>query len=381
MGRTIADVAGAVRRVAPEHLAEEWDNVGLLLGDPGWEASGPVLLAIDLTPAVAREALAMGASAVAAYHPPIFTAIKRLTASDPRSSGLVGLMRAGIAVYSPHTALDAAPGGVADWLADVAAGDAAIVERAALEPVRAHEGGGSHKIVVFVPAEDADGLRAAMSDAGAGVIGAYTRCSFGLEGVGTFLGDDSTNPAVGERGRLETVRELRVEMVCPEAALPAALDAMRRAHPYEEPAFDVYRREASADARVGAGRAATLGSAVTADEVAANLRAALGAPVRLATPTAIGVDAAREIRVIGSCPGAGASLADAAIAVGAGLFVTGEMRHHEVLAALEKGCAVALAGHTNTERGYLPVLAEKLRGDLGDVRVSEADRWPFDEIG
>jgi dinuclear metal center YbgI/SA1388 family protein len=365
--------------IAPARLAEAWDNVGLIVGDPAHDLLGPVLLTIDLNEEVAHEALGRGAGAVVAYHPPIFEPLRRLTAA-PGDPGrvILPLVAHGVAVHSPHTALDAAPGGVNDWLLEAVAGGAdALASRRALSPHDDLDPTQTHKIVVFIPRSSVAPVRDAMASAGAGVIGDYERCSYMLEGRGTFFGSDATNPAVGERGRLEEVEEVRLEMVCGRGSLARAIEALRGAHPYEEPAFDVHRLEPRPDPTTGPGRVGTLRAPAEARTLAARLRDTLGVPgVRVAS---CGDGTSDRVAV---CPGAGGSLADAAVAAGAGIFVTGEMRHHDVLAALDLGLSVVLAGHTNTERGYLPVLAERLSAlePALEPIVSEHDRWPFEVV-
>ena len=160
---------------------------------------------------------------------------------------------------------------------------------------------------------------------------------------------------------------------CATRALPSTLAALAEAHPYEEPAFDVIPLGAKPDALLGSGRAITLGEQSTAQQIAARLRTALGVDVvKIA-------DTDGTIERVGVCPGSGASLVDAAIADGCTCFVTGEMTHHETLAALDRGCSVILAGHTNTERPYMPILAQRLReaGLALEYAVSDRDRAPF----
>lgn len=371
---TIADLVRCLERLAPPALAEPWDNTGLLLGDasrPLPQGAG-VLLCIDLTEAVAAEAVSAGAAAVIAYHPPIFDGLKRLTSATPRERALLRLAEAGIAVYSPHTALDAVPGGVTEWLLGLACPGAAS------EPIQPAALPGSQcKVVVFIPADPGvvDRVRAAMSAAGAGVIGAYSCCSFSAAGAGTFLGGESTRPVVGQAGRIERVEELRLEMVCPEDCVPAVSAALRAAHPYEEPAFDVLKLLAAPRPGTGSGRIATLASPQPPSSLAERFKHALG-------PGPCVQLAARNddpITRVAAVPGSGGSLLRAACAAGAQLFITGEMKHHEVLGALDKHCAVLLAGHTETERGYLPLLASRLGKELAGARptISKADEPPL----
>jgi dinuclear metal center YbgI/SA1388 family protein len=366
---TVGDLERAMGEISPLRLAEAWDNVGLLLGDSAWGLRGGVLLTIDLTEAVAEEAVRLGVGAVLAYHPPIFSAVKRLACGPQcggRSRALVKLMGEKVAVYSPHTALDAATGGVTEWLLGVAVPG---VER--VRAISAHTPkGAEYKVVVFVPTDPPgliDELRGAMAGAGAGEIGAYSSCSFAVPGVGTFVGGEGSNPVVGERGRLEHVTELRLEMVCAGRCLAAVLGALRAVHPYEEPAFDVVKLEGRADERVGAGRIGEVSGGVTAVEVARRLKSALAvrgaspASVLVASPPRGGMEK-EKVSVVAAVPGSGGSLLDEAVGMGCRLFITGEMKHHEVLGAVDRGCSVVLAGHTETERGFLPVLRERLEG-------------------
>lgn len=371
----VSRLVEVMEEIAPTAGAEAWDNVGLLVGDPQREVEGPVVLTIDLTEPVAEEALGMNAGAIVAYHPLLFHPIKRITACDGRGRSILALLEAGVTVYSPHTALDAVEGGVTDWLIDQivtdGGGSGMGSDRRALTPLAATDSMRTHKVVAFVPVKSVASVREAMAAVGAGMIGAYRECSFTIPGHGTFFAGEGANPRVGEKGRLETVDEIRLEMVCGAACLADVVGALRDAHPYEEPAFDVYRLEPAPGRATGAGRAVTLDAPATPDLVAERVKRNLGLPmVKLALASE------KPVMRVGAVPGAGASLLDAAIDAGCELFVTGEMRHHEVLAAVDRGCSIILAGHTNTERGYLPLLRERMVAiEPGfDVRMSAVDR-------
>lgn len=377
---TVADLVSAMDALAPPSLAEDWDNVGLLLGAPAEALRGPVVLTIDLTEAVLDEALALKASAVVAYHPPIFKALKRITSDSPTQRIVLRAARAGLAIYSPHTALDAAPGGMADWLADAVIDPATQegADRRALRPHGHQPETQQVKVVTFVPAKHVEQVRGALASAGAGIIGKYVSCSFSTPGTGTFLGEAGTRPAVGAPGRMESAPEVRVEMVCSRKALALAITTLRSLHPYEEPAIDVYPLEPHPRRDTGAGRRLTLDHAVTLVALADRVKARLGvAQVMLAAPPGAKRDA--PLQRVAVCPGDGGALVDEAVADGCEAYVTGEMSHHEVWACLNRGLAVILAGHTNTERGYLPTLAKSLGAKLPGVmmHVAKADVDPL----
>jgi len=364
--------------LAPLRFAESWDNVGLVLGVAPTGATPPTveraLCTIDLTDAVLDEAIARRAGLVVAYHPPIFSPLKKL---DGTAGGGGPLLRAAaerIAVYSPHTALDAAPGGVNDWLAaGVGQGATAPLVDAALL-----DAGAEMKLVTFVPPEHTDRLRAALAAAGAGVIGEYSECSTHAPVTGTFLGSALTNPTVGSAGKLETVAELRLEMVCPKRALGAVARVMRDIHPYEEPAWDVYPLAPRPAPGFGMGRSVELTTPITLATLTERLKAHLGRPsLRVAASPAHRAGA--PLRRIAVCAGSGKSVFDRA--PGFDAYVTGELSHHAVLAHLAAGASVLLAEHSTTERGYLPEYAARITtrsaGAL-EALVSESDREPLE---
>lgn len=373
MGATVRMLMEAMERIAPLSLAASWDNVGLLAGSADAPLAGPVLITIDLTAPVLEEAIAAKASAILAYHPPIWDPLKRVTDLEPGQALILHAIESRIAIFSPHSALDAAPGGMNDWLAEGVTGGVATGDRRALEAHPDQPRSQQLKLVTFVPGVGVDRLREALASAGAGIIGAYRVCSFTSEGWGTFLGDETSNPSVGKAGHLERVAEHRLEMVCSRASLPIVVETLRHFHPYEEAPLDVYELQPLPCRSIGAGRRVVLDRPATLETIAERVKAHLGVKaVKLAR--APGMDG--PITHIGVCPGAGASLVERAIADECQLYLTGEMRYHEVTAALHRGLSIMLAGHTNTERGFLGRLRDRLVHDLVgvDFRVAETDR-------
>ena len=377
MALPLASVIGLLEDIAPLEHAESWDNVGLLL-EPASDRRDPsappgvsrVLCTIDLTDAVLAEALDAGVDLIVSYHPPWFRPLKRLSARRPGERVLLAAARAGIALYSPHTALDAAKDGVNDWLADA-------LGPSQRSPLVAGTRAAKLMIVVFVPKEHLDALRSAMAEAGAGEIGAYRECSFSLAGEGTFLGDESTNPSVGERGRLERVPEARLEMVCERRNLSKVRRAIERVHPYEEPAWDVYALEQKPELGIGMGRSVVLEEPATLETLTERVKRHLGLEtLRIAAPAA-----SASIRRVAVCAGSGGELFEKAEPHD--LYLTGELRHHDVLGFLSRGASVMLCEHSSSERGFLPILSARLSelagGELA-VLVSTADREPIRRV-
>ncbi|MFN0053373.1 MAG: Nif3-like dinuclear metal center hexameric protein [Planctomycetales bacterium] len=370
---SIADLISFLKTFAAADLAEEWDNVGLLLGDRGGSVSR-VLTCLTLTEGVAQEAIAERVELVVTHHPVLFRPVKRLTADDPQGKMLWDLARAGIAVYSPHTGYDNAANGINQQLAR-------LLDLTDVAPLRPTFAPPQCKVVCFVPRDALAAVQEAMWSQGAGVIGEYSKCSFVLDGTGSFWGSSSSQPTVGASGRLEQVTEARLEVVCPADKVAAVLDHLRKVHPYEEPAYDVYPLQSGPSAR-GAGRVGTLPIAATEP---GNRRMALSELLskirdRLPAPGLQYVgDPAREVSRVGICCGSGGELLDAAAAGGCDVFLTGEARFHTCLEAQSLGIALILAGHYATERPAMEYLAGVLAEKFTEIAVwaSRSERDPI----
>lgn len=352
--------------IAPTRFAAEWDNVGLLVGSRNAPLKR-VLLCIDLTPEVYREAKSQGVQGIIAYHPPIFKPVATIT----EGSIAFDAVRDSIAIYSPHTALDAASGGTNDILAD-AVGIVSDARRVSLKAPTASEN--ACKLVTFVPAEAVEKVSEALFAAGAGKIGHYTQCSFRTPGEGTFFGDPTlSNPAVGEAGKRETVSEIRVETVVPLRAIEAVVRALRASHPYETPAYDLLRLHAEPE-HLGFGRVGPLTEPAALSVVVDRLKQALSLDHLL-----VAGDPAQMIRTAAVGAGATGELLGDALRARVDLFVLGEMRHHDALRAVKAKTAVVMTLHSNSERVTLKNLATRLGAKLEGVEflLSSVDRDPF----
>ena len=354
---TVSNISDFLDRFTPPELAAEWDNVGLLFGDGAVEVHR-LLTCLTVTPAVVSEAVEEHADLIVTHHPILFRGTKRLSTGTPEGRLLWPLARAGISVYSPHTAFDNTVGGINDLLAN-------RLSLADVAPLRRRDGVRMCKVVVFVPDADLGKVSDAMFAAGAGVIGQYDQCSFRIAGTGTFFGTESSNPTVGAKGRREDVSEWRLEVVCPEAVLASAISAMRRAHSYEEPAFDVYPLKPLPSGS-GEGRVGMLTAPTTLRELAQTAKRELQA----GAVQTVG-DLNRPIRRVAiACGAAGEYLADA-VRAKADVFLTGEMRFHELLRAEIEGIALLLPGHYATERPGIEDLAVRLQKEFPAITV-----WP-----
>lgn len=361
---TVRDVTGYLRQFAPLGLAADWDNVGLLLGD----ADGParrILTCLTVVPEVVAEAIAEQAELIVSHHPILFRGAKRLSSESSEGRLLLPLLRAGIAVYSPHTAFDNTRDGINDLLAI----------RLGLRQVtalRQRPGAAQVKLVVFVPEKDLAAVSDAVFATGAGHIGEYRECSFRIPGTGTFFGGEATNPTVGQKGRREEVAEFRLEVLCPEGRIDAIVAAMKQAHSYEEPAYEVYPLRPAPGP--GEGRVGELPAPVPLHDLAERLK------VLLPTPAVQMVgEPDRPITRVAIVCGAGGELLPDAIRARADALLTGEARFHDAWTARTAGVALLLPGHHATERPGVEDLARRLGENFPDATV-----WPsrceFDPI-
>lgn len=346
----------ALDAIAPPRLALEWDNVGLLVA--GDDAITGVLCALDITEQVIAEAVKKGANAVVAHHPLIFHPLRHLRGEDDVQRAVAAAIRAGVNCVAAHTNLDAAPRGCNATLAALLElEDAAPLQPDVVEPWR--------KIAVFTPADHVERVRRAMSAAGAGRIGEYDECSFELAGTGTFRPGARAQPYSGTRGTLAREAEVRLEMLVAESAVPAVIDAMVAAHPYEEVAYDVFVL-ANPGRPAGVLWRGALAKAESADAFTARVKAALG------VETVRAAYGARRVRTVALCSGAGGSFITNWPAAVADAYVTGDVSYHQMQRAVALGITVVDPGHGPTEQPAVRALAAQLRAALAGLPVAVA---------
>jgi len=367
---SVSDLCRTMDTLAPENLAQAWDNVGLLAGDPAARVRR-AMLCIDLTSDVVEEATREKIDFLLAYHPPIFKPITSLRADSKRTDAAVfQCIRHGVAIYATHTALDAADGGTNDVLASMCG----IKKTEPLEYV--DQSGERHvKVVVYVPPENMERVAQAIFNAGGGHIGNYSHCSYRSTGEGTFLGGENTNPAIGQPGRLEKVEEVRFETIVPERILPGVVDAMVCAHPYEEPAYDLYNVRPK-PAR-GFGRIGNIPRPLALRTLARKLKRATGAACTqiIGSPERIVGRAVILVGAAGSIPfRIGLQESD--------VIITGEIRHHDALTINRLGCTAIALNHWTSERPVLTHLAQRIAEHHPGIPVilSQTDREPFQPI-
>ena len=365
----IMDIAAVIQKLVPLELAQDWDNVGLLLGDPQKDAKN-ILLTIDITKDVLSEAIKQKADLIIAYHPVIWDGLKKITADGP--TGIVyDLIRSGIAVYSIHTALDSAIGGVNDGLAEIIG----IQDGKPIGNFVDYPAGDKYKLVVFIPIDSVEKVSKAVFAAGAGWIGNYSHCGFGTEGTGSFLPLQGAKPAIGKKGQLEKVPEIRFETIVPADKLDAVIAAMKKAHPYETPAFDVFKLY-NGQQKFGLGRIGKLDKPLRMKQIIQRIKKYTGAK-------AIGIigDPPRAglVKTAAVCAGSCGKIINLVITAKADLYLTGELKHHYALAAQEAGLTCICLSHSVSERFILKKFAKQLQEQAKQVtiKISKKDTDPL----
>jgi dinuclear metal center YbgI/SA1388 family protein len=364
-GETILQL---MERLAPKHYAVPDDKIGLQVGSVAKEIR-KVLVTLDVTPAVVEEAAALGAELIIAHHAVIYRPLAHLRTDTPAGALAASLLRKDIAVYISHTNLDTAEGGINDWMAEALE----LSGRDVLEEVHTDK---LYKLVVFVPETHHETVRTAMFSAGAGWIGNYSHCSFNIEGTGTFLPREGSDPFIGKEGKLEQTKEVRLETVVPLSARKKVISAMLKAHPYEEVAYDLYSMDLKGRS-FGLGRVGVLPAPESLDRFAERVKTALQVPfVRM-----VG-DGSRSIRKVAVLGGAGAKYIRHAMFAGADVLVTGDIDFHSAQDAAAAGISIVDPGH-HAEKIMKPKAAAwlseqlKSKGYATEVFASQVDTEPF----
>lgn len=361
---TVRTLVDALDSAIPASKSADWDVSGLQLGDPDAEVSS-VAVCHEVTEEIVQTLESSPVQLLVTYHPLLFRPTATIVAGSGPGGRAYRLLRAGVAVSVAHTSFDVASGGTADALAE-AIGMVDATGFGIGDPKS------QIKLVTFVPTDSVEAVGTALSAAGAGVVGDYSGCSFRVEGTGTFNPGETSSPVSGVRGRSNHEREIRIEMVAPESGRERLVSALVATHPYEEPAFDIYPVVSNTGfiGRVGTTVSATfedLVSVVAGSLGRAGLRAS-GAP-------------SATIDRVAVVPGSGSDFIAAAFAVGASVLVTGDVSHHQLIGALDRGLMIIDAGHAATERPGMRALVGRVRSAVGGVApvtdLTDADPTPW----
>jgi dinuclear metal center YbgI/SA1388 family protein len=341
---TVKDLSGCLEEFAPLIYQESYDNSGLLIGDPGTEIQ-KVLFTLDLTEAVLDEAIDNKCNLVVCHHPLIFHGITKLSEGTSVNRMIIRAIRSDIAIYAMHTNLDNSVRGLNRIVSEMLG----LKNCSVLSPFR----GKLFKLVTFCPLSHVGQVRDAMFHAGAGHIGNYDSCSFNLSGQGTFRALEGANPFVGEKNYIHYEDETRIEVIFPGFLEKGLINALKKSHPYEEVAYDIYPLSNSF-AGAGSGMTGLLEKELPAMEFLEKVKSIVGIPVIRHSETC-----GRMIRKVAVCTGSGGFLIDDAMRSGADIFLTSDLKYHDFFKVDDK-MILADIGHFESEKFAKELMADIL---------------------
>ncbi|MCM3002513.1 Nif3-like dinuclear metal center hexameric protein [Priestia koreensis] len=331
---------------SPKSLAMEGDKIGLQIGTLN-KPIHKVMVTLDVLEEVVEEAVKESVDLIIAHHPPIFRPMKNIVTDQPAGRLVEMCIKHDIAVYAAHTNLDIAEGGVNDLLADALG----LEDLDILIPTQTTA---LKKVAVSVPKTHAEQVRTALTDAGAGHIGNYSHCTFSTPGEGTFLPEDGTKPFIGSQGTLERVEEVKVESIFPVDLQRRVVQAMIKAHPYEEVAYDIYPLD-NPGKEYGLGRIGKLPEEMTLEQFAQHVKSSLD--VKGLRVVGNLTDKVRKVAVLG---GDGNKYITQAKFKGADVYVTGDLYFHVAHDAKALGLNVVDPGH-HVEKVMMQGVTKKMK--------------------
>ena len=352
----ISDLTSYLQTVAPLSLQEDYDNAGLLIGDPSWECSG-VLCTLDVTEEVIKEALQKKCNCIVAHHPLIFRGLKRITGNSQVERTVIAAIKNDVAVFAAHTNLDNVINGVNGKIAD----KLGLKNRKVIEP----KSSTLLKLFTFVPAEHLDKVRNALFEAGGGDISNYSECSFSHPGTGTFKPGDGAAPFSGTIGTRQNENEIKLEVILPAYKKNALLQALFRAHPYEEVAYDLVSLE-NDHTGTGSGLIGDIGP-IDGEEFLTLLSTSFNNGSIRHTPLT-----GKKITKVAVCGGAGSFLISKALNAGADAFVTGDVKYHEFFGA-EGRMLLCDIGHYESEQFTTDLFIELLEKKFPTFAVLKSE--------
>ena len=330
----VKELVSELERFAPASLQESYDNAGLNVGFPDAEING-VLICIDVIPEIVDEAIAKQCNMIISHHPLIFPNIKRITGSNNVEKSIVKALQNNISIYCGHTNFDKAQNGVSMKMCEKLGLKNCTILDAEADMLR--------KIAVYVPQQYAEVVRNAMFSAGAGTIGNYDECSFNVDGTGSFRANENCNPFVGNIGERHHEAEVRIEVICPSYLQTKVVAAMLKVHPYEEPAFDIYKLENHWNS-VGLGAIGELETEISEEDLLAMVKQNFHVGnIKHSALTG------RKLRRIAVCGGSGASFIRMAISSKADAYITADIKYHDWFLA-ERKILLLDIGHYESEQ-------------------------------
>ncbi len=331
----LQQIVSTMSKLASHSEALEWDNVGLQVGDYNNEIK-KILVALDINEQIIEEAIEKNADLVITHHPLIFNGIDNIHTQTSKGRTIFKAIKNGIAIYSAHTNMDIAQGGLNDFFADK-------LNILNTELLSKENEIGLYKLAVYTPFDSVEEVKEALFNKGAGEIGNYSKTSFSIKGEGTFLPGDDTDPHIGKNGELEKVDEIKIETVVPENKVDNVIRGMLKVHPYEEVAYDVYKLPYQSEYN-GLGRIGELENPISLKDYCKTIKNKLNIE-----KLKVRGNMEDKIKKVAICTGAGADFISLANAKGADLYITGDVKYHEAQLAEALDLNLVDAGHYETE--------------------------------
>lgn len=360
------EITTFIESLSPLAYQESYDNSGLIIGNPNDSVSG-ILLTLDITEEVIDEAIKLKMNMIISHHPLIFSGLKKINGKSETERCVLKAIKNNITIYAAHTNLDSVHGGVNSKICE----KLGLKNCRVLSPVE----GQLKKLVTFIPVADAEKVRAAIFDAGAGHIGNYDSCGFNAKGSGSFRGNESTNPYVGEKGKIHFEEETRFETIFPRYLQNKIVNALIKTHPYEEVAYDIYPLD-NLNPQVGIGMVGELGQEVDETEFLQTIKNIFDC--KAIRHTAFLNKKIKKVAIVG---GSGSSYLHAAIGANADIFITGDFKYHQFFDAANK-ILIADIGHFESEQFTKELFYELLTKKFPKfaVRLSEVKTNPVNYL-
>jgi dinuclear metal center YbgI/SA1388 family protein len=368
-GVLLKDIIQVMEAIADPSLAFSWDNVGLQLGDEDAEIQ-KILIALDISLPVVSEAIDHNADLIISHHPLFFHPLTSLCFADPQADLARRLIKNNIAAYSAHTNLDKACLGSCHLLFE----KLGLLDKQVMN--EENQPSDHKKLVVFVPPEQAEGVFGVIAEGGGGRIGNYSHCSFRVAGTGTYRPETGATPYIGEVGRVEKANEIRLEALVPSKKVTEIISRIKKVHPYEEMAYDIYPLETAAS--MGIGRVGNLTRPMVLSDWAEEVKYRLGIDTLPLTG-----DPSSRVSRVAVVAGSGGGYIKAAKRCGAQCLITGDVGYHQARQAETSGIGLLDVGHFHSERLIVEFLVDKLSSltDLVEsgviIRKAESEQDPF----
>ncbi len=346
-----------LENISSPFFQETYDNCGLLIGNEAWDCSG-ILCTLDVTEDVVKEAIKNNCNLIVTHHPIIFNSIKKINYHNYIEKCIILAIKNDIAIYAIHTNLDNIITGVNDVIAQ----KLNLINKRILLP----KTNTLKKLFTFVPIAYANKIKSALFEAGAGNIGNYSECSFGVEGIGTFNANTTAKPFIGEIGKQQEEKELKIEVVFPTYLEKNIVTTLLKVHPYEEVAYDIIELS-NTNSSVGSGLIGELPEAKDEQLFLHQIKAAFGLQVIKHTELLY-----KNVKKVAICGGAGSFLIKKALAAEADFFITSDIKYHEFFDA-ESKMVIADIGHWESEQFTPNLLVEILRVNFPTFAVLKSN--------